>query len=105
MDQVQRLEHGSPKVFSFDDQPGDGHRLRQLNSIPSQHGQLTKSGASLVLSRPLRDRDPLILKVKVAGVQEKAGQLSLGLDVKVGELDHWHSQGVWMQALPKTVTG
>ena len=90
MDQVQRLEHGSPKVFSFDDQPGDGHRLRQLNSIPSQHGQLTKGGASLVLSRPLRDRDPVILKVKVAGVKEKAGQLSLGLDVKVGELDHRH---------------
>ena len=36
----------------------------------------------------------MILKVKVAGVEEKAGQLPLGLDVKVGELDHGHCAAV-----------
>merc|ERR1719234_1123038 len=70
--------------------PDNGHRLCQLHSIPTKHWYLTKSCSCLVLARPILKRDPVILKVKVARVQEKSGQPPLGFHVKVGELDHRH---------------
>merc|ERR1719400_2610825 len=71
-------------------EPGDRHRLCQLHSIPGEHGQLAERGLLLVLAGPGGDRQPVVLEVEVACVQQKTSQLPLCLDVKVGELDHRH---------------
>ena len=65
-----------------------------------------------MLARPIREGDPVVLEVKVAGVQEKTGQLSFGFHVKIGEPDHRHfvdvlqvkalvvvAREVWLQAV------
>ena len=43
-----------------------------------------------MLAGPGGDRQPVVLEVEVACVQQKTSQLPLRLDVKVGELDHRH---------------
>ena len=64
------------------------------SSTPSQesigHRQLAERGLLLVLPGPGGDRQPVVLEVEVARVQQKTSQLPLCLDVKVGELDHRH---------------